>query len=182
MRDSVRKWGARALWVLPTLLALYCVVMLADLVWFRTQIPLGFYNANWTGSWESDQYVMPGRLLVRLPDPLPENEDFKAEALVYYPIYCPWRTGRFVKMDFAGNFNPDEAASSGQSSNPIPNGGGGGSGSLSFKKGGKLSFRGVVGDQVVEYVAVVDSTRTRIVGGYLSRSPRDYGFFSIRYY
>jgi hypothetical protein len=105
-----------------------------------------------------------------LPDPLPENQDFKAEALVYYPIYCGWKTGQFVKMDFTGHFSPDAPASSGQSTNAIPGG------------GGKLKFTGTAGNQVVEYVAMIDPSRTRIVGGYLSRTPDDYGFFAIRHY
>lgn len=171
MRESARKWGKRLLWVLPALLAVYCVVKLADFVWFRSQIPIGFQDANWSGSWQTEQYgSLSGRLLVRLPDPLPENQDFKAEALVYYPVFSGWKTGQFVKMDFTGHFSPDAPASAGQSANPIPGG------------GGKLKFKGVAGKQVVEYVALIDETRTRIVGGYLSSSPYDYGFFAIRYY
>ena len=38
MRESARKWGKRLLWVMPALLAVYCVVMLADFAWFRSQI------------------------------------------------------------------------------------------------------------------------------------------------
>jgi hypothetical protein len=169
--ETARKWGRRLLWVLPALLALYGVVMLADAVWFRTQIPVGFLNANWSGSWRTDQYRgFSGRLLVRLPDPLSENEDFAAEALVYYPIYCAWRTGQFVKMDFTGHFSPDAPASAGQSTRAPPEG------------GGKLKFKGVAGSQVVEYVALLDPSCRRIVGGYLSRGPYDYGSFAIRYY
>lgn len=171
MSETTRKWGQRLLWVLPGLLAVYCLGKLADFVWFRTQVPIGFQNANWSGGWQTEQYGgFSGRLLVRLPDPLPENRDFKAEALVYYPIYSGWKTGQFVKMDFTGHFSPDAPASTGQSSNRIPGG------------GGKLKFKGTAGNQVVEYVALIDPSHTRIVGGYLSRAPDDYGFFAIRYY
>jgi hypothetical protein len=111
-----------------------------------------------------------GRLLVRLPDPLPENEEFKAEALVYYPIYSAWKTGQFTKMDFTAEFTPDGVSSAGQSTNNIPGG------------GGKMKFKAIAGDQVVEYVALIDETRTQIVGGYLSTAPDDYGFFAIKYY
>lgn len=170
MRESVRKWGRRLLWVLPVLLALYCGFKLADFAWYRTHIPVSFLNANWSGNWKTKQYAgMTGRLLVRLPDPLPEDQDFQAEALVYYPVYSAWKTGQFVRMNFTGYFSPDTPASAGQSTNTIPSG------------GGKLKFKGVVGNQVVEYVAVIDRSRTRIIGGYLSQSPNDYGFFSIEY-
>lgn len=170
LKDAARKWGRRLLWAGLALLALYVLVLLADFLWFRTQVPAGFQNANWSGEWETQQYWgFSGRLLVRLPDPLPENQDFKAEALVYYPIYSGWKTGRFIKMDFTGHFSPDTSASGGQSTNPIPG-------------GGKLKFKGAVGNQVVEYVALIDDSRMRIVGGYVSRSPFDYGNFFIRYH
>lgn len=168
VRERLRKWGKRLLWVLPTILVLYVVVKVADRVWFRTQMPVSFFNANWSGKWETQQYGgLSGNLVVRLPDSLPDNEDFKAEALVYYPIYSAWKTGQFVKMDFQGHFSPDKPASSGRSTNTIPGG------------GGKLKFKGTVGDQAVEYVAIVDESHTRIVGGYLSTSPYDFGSFYI---
>ncbi len=78
------------------------------------------------------------------PDPLPEGVDFKAEALVYYPVNSVWRTGKFVKMDFMGHFQPKSPTSGGQTTNAIPTG------------GGMLKFKSVVGDQVVEYAALVD--------------------------
>lgn len=168
MKEPAGKWTNRLLWVLPALLAMYLIGKLTDFIWFRTQIPMSFTNANWSGSWESEQYGgITGRLLVRLPDPLPENEDFKAEALVYYPIYCTWRTGQFVKMDFQGHFTPDAPISSSRSTNSLPGG------------GGKLKFKGSVGSQVVEYTALIDDSRTMVVGSYLSRSPYDYGYFRI---
>jgi hypothetical protein len=170
MRESLRKWGKRLLWLLPAVLIAYGIGKLADFVWFQTQMPIGFQNANWSGRWQTEQYgSLSGRLLVRLPDPLPENQDFKAEALVYYPIYSVWKTGQFVKMDFTGHFSPDAPASAGQSTNSIPSG------------GGKLKFKATAGNQVVEYVALIDPSRTRILGGYLSHMPGDYGFFTIRY-
>jgi hypothetical protein len=169
MRERLQKWCKRLLWVLPAVLALYVFLKVADFVWFRTQIPVGFVNANWSGKWETQRYWrLSGNLLVRLPDPLPENQDFKAEALVYYPIYSTWKTGQFLKMDFQGFFNPDSPTSAGRSTNTLPGG------------GGKLKFKGIVGNQVVEYVAIIDESRTRIVGGYLSASPYyDVGFFHI---
>jgi hypothetical protein len=42
--------------------------------------------------------------------------------------------------------------------------------------------RAMLGDQVVDYVAMIDDSRTRIAGSYLSQSPYDYGFSWIRYY
>jgi hypothetical protein len=172
MNRILKKLGRLALWVLPILLAVYVVVTLADYCWYRVQIPIGFHDANWTGKWNTEQYLgTTGRLLVRMPDPLPEDVDFEAEALVYYPISSPWKTGQFVKMDFVGHFSPDAPASAGKSTNRIPGGG-----------GGKLKFKAVLDNQVVDYVAILDESRTRVAGSYLSHSPDDYGFFWIRYY
>jgi hypothetical protein len=169
MSDATRKWGRRFLWLLPVLFAVYFFVKLVDLAWYRFQIPDGF-QANWSGKWETQYYGrMSGNLLVRLPDPLPENEDFKAEALVYYPIYCGWRTGQFVKMDFVGHFSPDDPASAGRSTNRIPGG------------GGKLKFKSTIGNQTVEYVAIINEHQNRVVGSYLSKSPHDIGYFAISY-
>jgi hypothetical protein len=171
MRATAWKWIKRMGWVLPALLIVYLSAKLVDFGWYRTQIPVGFFDAKWSGFWETEFYGgWTGRLLVKLPDPLPENKDFQAEALVYYPVYSTYKTGQFVKMDFTGHFSPDTPMSTGQSANEIPG------------VGGKLKFKGVIGNQVVEYVALLDPTRTRIVGGYLSSSPYDYGHFSIHYY
>jgi len=40
MDDKYRKWGRRLLWVLPALLAFYCVVKLTDFVRYRARIPV----------------------------------------------------------------------------------------------------------------------------------------------
>jgi hypothetical protein len=170
MREAVRKWGGRLIRLVFIVLVAYWVVKIADFVWFRAKIPASFLNANWSGSWQTHQYGLAGRLLVRLPEPLPNNKEFKADALVYYPIYSGWKTGRFVKMNFTGYFSPDASSSSGESTVPSAN------------KGGELKFKGVAGDQVVNYVALIDSDRTLIVGGYLSRTPDDHGSFAIRSY
>jgi hypothetical protein len=165
----MRKWRRRLLLGLASIFVLYVFVKLADFVWFRSQLPVTFANANWSGKWETQRYGgLSGNLVVRLPDPLPENQDFAAEALVYYPVYSAWKTGQFVKMDFQGHFSPDTPSSAGRSTNAIPSGG-----------PGKLKFKGTVGNQVVEYVAIITESRTRIVGSYLSTAPYDYGYFNI---
>jgi hypothetical protein len=168
MRETTRKLCKRLLWILPVLLAIYCLAKVTDFAWFHARKPAEFQDANWSGTWRTEQFGgFTGRLIVRLPDPLPEKQDFKTEALVYYPIYSAWKTGRFVKMDFTGHFDPDAPGSAGQSTNTIPSG------------GGKLKFKGVIGNQVVEYVALINASRSQIVGGYLSQLPNDYGCFVI---
>jgi hypothetical protein len=168
-RGRLRRWAGRALWILPIVLALYAAVVGGDLLWYRSQIPVRFREANGEGRWESRRFWgLSGRLLVRLPDPLPEGVDFQAEALVYYPLYSVWRTGQFVRMDFTGHFEPGSPSSGGQTTNAIPSG------------GGIMKFKGKAGNQVVEYAALLDDARSVLVGSYLSRGPDDYGHFWLR--
>jgi hypothetical protein len=159
-----RRWVRVVGWFATTLLALYIAVRIVDSAWYWTQRPASFRDANWSGEWRTSKYGgLSGRLLIRLPDPLPENKDFKAAALVYYPVYSLWKTGEFVMMDFTGHFRPDAPTSTGTSTNEIP--------------GGKLKFKGAIEDQVIDYAALIDEGRLHITGGYLSRSPDDYGSF-----
>jgi hypothetical protein len=151
----------------------YCAAKVADSLWFRLRLPVTFQSANWSGTWQTNQYGLSGRLLVRLPEPLPEGEEFKAEALVYYPVYSGWKTGRFVKMDFTGYFRPDASSSSGKTTVVSPK---------KEEKVGELKFKGRAGDQTVDYVALVNKERDLVVGGYLSLSPDDYGSFSISHH
>jgi hypothetical protein len=166
MKEAVQRWGKRSLWVLPVVLALYLIVMGVDLIWYRSHVPVRFQSANWEGSWETRRFLgISGRLLVRLPDPIPEGVDFKAEALVYYPVNSVWRSGQFVRMDFMGHFRPESPTSGGQTTNSIPT------------EGGMLKLKSVVGNQVLEYAALLDDGGTNIVGGHLSRNPDDRGHF-----
>ena len=70
-----------------------------------------------------------------------------------------------MKMEFRGHFQPESPASGGQTTNAIPTG------------SGMLKFKSVVGNQVVEYAALLDYGGTHIVGGYLSQNPDDRGNF-----
>lgn len=166
MSEARRRWGRRLLWALAGLVGVYVLARAADAVWFRTQRSADFADANWAGEWRTAKYAgLAGRLLVRLPDPLPEGVDFQAEALVYYPVYSVYKTGRFVRMDFTGRFDPARPASAGTSANDIPDG------------CGVLKIKAVAAGQVVEYAAVLDRYRSAVAGGYLSRLPDDHGSF-----
>ncbi|AGA28553.1 hypothetical protein [Singulisphaera acidiphila] len=168
MREKLRRWSKRSLWILPIVLALYLTVMGVDFAWYRSHVPVRFRDSNWKGHWQTHRFLgLRGRLLALLPDPLPEGVDFKAEALVYYPVYSVWRTGQFVRMDFTGHFRPETPSSGGQTTNAIPSG------------SGMMKFKAIVGNQVVEYAALLDDSRTSVVGGYLSRAPDDFGHFTL---
>lgn len=160
-------------WIL-IFVALVVTVRVADYIWYRIQIPAGFADANWSGRWETHQYGLSGRLLVHIPDPIPEDVPFKAEASVYYPIYSFWKTGQFEEMEFQGEYSPDTATTGGTTpSEP------GEARDFFPKKAGKLRFSGTAGDQVVEYVGIIDDFGSQIIGSYVSKSPPDIGFFHI---
>lgn len=162
---TARRLSKILIWALPTLVCLYLTAKVFDSVWFWTKTPTEFQNANWCGEWRTTRYGgLTGRLLVRLPQPLPVNQDFEADAVVYYPIYSVWKTGSFVRMNFTGHFSPDNPASTGETTNEIPG-------------GGKMKFKGVAENQTVEYAAVIDANQRVVTGGYLSKHPDDYGTF-----
>ena len=165
-----KSWLRRLTKLAMMLLAIAAAVLVADYGWFRTQVPLRFTYANWSGNWKTQQYGLKGRLLVHLPEPLPENEEFQAEALVYYPIYSVWKTGQFVKMEFVGNFSPESSTSAGISENDITG------------PRGKLKFKATAGKQTVDYSAMMDESGSRVIGSYVSQSPNDIGYFFIQNY
>src|SRR5690349_3347805 len=81
MKADIRRWGRRCLWVLTVVLALTITVQGVDLLWYRSHVPVRFQNANWEGRWETRRYGgLSGRLLVRLPEPLPKGVDFQADS------------------------------------------------------------------------------------------------------
>ena len=171
-KPTATSWKARWLrriWRLAaTGIALLLLIGIADFFYFRASVPLNFYDANWTGRWKTEDVGwIRGRLLVKLPDPLPENESFYAQALVYYPIYSVYRTGQFVPMDFEAEYSPNKASSSGAAETPLA------------LPGGKLKFKGMAGRQVVDYIAIFSDDQRRIIGCYESDSPYDYGHFVL---
>jgi hypothetical protein len=60
MRESARKWGRRLVRLVVLLVAGYGALKTADLVWFRAFVPIAFQNANWVGTWHTNQYGLSG--------------------------------------------------------------------------------------------------------------------------
>jgi hypothetical protein len=158
--------------VLACLVGLYFVVPLADRLWYGARLPSTHRDAEWLGTWQSDQVsFVSGRLLARLPDPIPRDQEFDVEALVYYRIWCPYRTGSFVPMKMVGYLPADES------------GGSGGNADSPVKVPARLTFKfkGEPGpqQQTIDYVATSDSGSTVFVGGYRSAGPFDMGHFTL---
>ena len=83
----MKKWKKRLLVVTAVLLVIYFALPIVDRVWFAFRVPSDFSDAQWHGDWNSDQFsLVSGRLVVNLPNPVPIDQEFDVDALVYYRI------------------------------------------------------------------------------------------------
>ena len=123
------------------------------------------------GDWKSDRYMLTsGRLVVRLPDPIPKDQEFDVDSLVYYRIWSPYRTGRTMPMKMVGYLATNQSGGGSNAASPVvvPQ-----HYTFKFKGGDDPSA------QLIDYVATSDTEDTIIVGGYRSRSPHDLGRFAL---
>jgi len=160
----MRPWTKRLLATLAVLLVLTLSLPLVDRAWFGNHVPSGFVDAPWQGDWSSDAYpLVSGRLLVRLPDPIPINEDFTVDAIAYYHIWSPYRTGEMIPMTMAGRYEPANFDTNEEEP-----------GSFSF------NFEGIGGrsSQTIDYIAS-GSPDDLIFGEYHSQNPHDVGRFEL---
>jgi hypothetical protein len=64
-------------------LLLFWGAHLANDFWYEQSIPRDFQGARWEGEFTSTKHPTSGRLLVRLPDPIPRDEEFDFEGVLY---------------------------------------------------------------------------------------------------
>ena len=167
----MKKWKKRLLVVTTVLLVIYFALPIVDRVWFAFRVPSDFSDAQWHGDWNSDQFsLVSGRLVVNLPNPVPIDQEFDVDALVYYRIWSPYRTGKTVRMKMVGYLASDQSGGGGNADSPVivpPH--------YTFK------FKGGDGPsaQTIDYIATSDAHPTMIVGGYRSAGPYDMGRFAL---
>ena len=167
------KWKRRLLIAaIAGLVVCLIVLPIVDRVWFALSAPSAYDDARWRGEWNSEEFLsVSGRIIAKLPDPIPRDQEFDVDALVYYRITSLYRTGCAVPMKMVGY---------------LPSGGsGGGSGSVTPTRAPpRMTFK-LKGDdpskQSIDYVATTDDHVTLIVGGYRSTSPYDMGRFVLAY-
>jgi hypothetical protein len=165
------KWKKRLLVVAAVLIVIYFALPILDHVWFTFHIPSDFSDARWRGDWNSDYFSpVSGRLLVKMPDPVPKDQEFDIDALVYYRIWSPYRTGGTVRMKMVGYLASGASGGGGNADGPVivpPH--------YTFK------FKASDGPsaQMIDYVATSDAHDTMIVGGYRSAGPYDMGRFAL---
>jgi len=127
---------------------------------------------NYIGEWNSKMAPVSGRILVKIPYPLPENQQFEIDSVVYYNLFSLFRSGQFVPMKLEGLVTNQQTSSGSNSETPIvipP--------TITFKS--KVLNKSDK-EQKIEYVSTFDKKYTTITGGYLSESPFDIGVFSLR--
>ena len=118
-----------------------------------------------------DQAVRgPLRQAARAPArPAARGRGFQGRGAGLLPRLQRLEDGPVREDGLHGPFPPGSPASGGQTTNAIP-------------AGGFLKFKGVAGRQEVDYAALLDDSRSIIIGSYLSRWPDDYGHFEIDRY
>jgi hypothetical protein len=165
------RWKRRIFIVVASLVAVYFALPIADRLWYAIKTPSKYRDTQWSGDWHSDQFsLVSGRILAHLPDPIPRDEEFDVDALVYYRIWNPYRTGCFVPMKMVG-FLPSYSS-----------GGGGGNADAPVVVPAHVTFKfkgGGPSEQTIDYVATTDSHTTMFVGGYRSAGPYDMGRFAL---
>jgi len=140
-------------------------------LWYRLSVQADLSSANWVGAWESASFpLVSGRIVAKIPDPVPVDQEFTVEAAVYYNLWSPYRTGATKRVKLRGRLAGDDSAGGDNRSSPLV-----GPPRITF------SLKGGAGRsaQIIEYVATTDRQKSTIVGGYRSDGPYDMGQFAL---
>lgn len=115
----MKTWASRITKFLGWLLIVYVVVIGINEAWFRFSVGTKVWNSPWTGKFSSTKYAVSGRLLADLPDPLPRNQKFEFDAVIYYNIWSMSLTGRYARAVFVGYVEEEGRASTGKETRQI---------------------------------------------------------------
>ena len=166
------RWKKRLLISASIIAGLYVGVSLVNALWFWLSIPAELRDDTWKGTWNSNCYSFTsGRIVAKLPDPIPKGMSFQVDAAVYYNLWCPYRTGHTKRIRLTGLFSRDNSGFGDNAVSPL------------ISKPWNLSFKFKDGsgtyEQIIDYVATTDQSETLIAGGYRSSVPPDLGQFAL---
>jgi hypothetical protein len=167
----MKKWKKRLLIAIGVAAGLLILAPVANAILFRTSVPLGLSVAKWEGEWHSEAYpLVSGRIVAKLPGPIPTDRVFMVDTFVYYNLWSFYRPGGRLLTSLEGNFG--ESHSSGTNEDDP----GRAPTHLTFK------FKGGPGpdSHIIDYTATIDEDQTIIVGGFRSENPDDVGLFTLR--
>lgn len=176
MNDSkqlgvVRKHTAIiAIFISAGIIVYWCMLLLNNAV-YEFNIPRDFREARWEGEFVSAKHPTSGRLLVRLPDPVPRNQEFEFEAVFYHNIWSLFLTGETACADFVGYLSDQNPVTAGAETHQsvIPR-------HFSFRlKGGGTPF-----PEDIKYTATFDRDDQFVAGSYSAQAAFDVGYFSMK--
>jgi hypothetical protein len=176
MNDSkqggmVRKYATRLAGLISAGIIVYSCVLFLNNIWYEFNIPRDFRDAKWEGEFVSAKHPTSGKLLARLPDPIPRDQEFEFELVVYYNIWSFFLTGKTARADFVGYLSGKGPVTAGAETRPsvIPR-------HFSFSlKGGTTPF-----PHDIKYTATIDRDDQFVAGSYSAQAAFDVGYFSMK--
>ncbi|BAX81817.1 hypothetical protein [Labilibaculum antarcticum] len=137
---------------------------------FVNSLPDKYKDCEWSGTWQSENLgSIKGRLVVSMPDTLPQNKEFKVDALIYYDIWSIYKTGSTKEIKLICFFDDVNSTT--------------GDNKINAQDKRQLSFKAKFIDssgQIIEYLGVSNNSKTVILGGYKSYYPGDLGVFKMK--
>jgi hypothetical protein len=152
-------------------LLMYWGALVANDFWYEKSIPRDFHGARWEGGFTSAKHPTSGRLLFRLPDPIPRDREFDFEGILYYNLWSGFLTGKMARAEFVGFLGGDTGVSAGEETRPTvqPR-------HFSFRfKGGTTPF-----PADIRYMAIFDRDDMYVAGSYSAQNGFDVGSFHLR--
>ena len=147
--------------------------LLANSIILKSSIPERFIDAKWEGTWKSSSFsIVGGKIIANLPDEIPNNREFKVDAMIYYNIWSFYKIGRIKEFQLIGMLGSNN---SGGGENIIK-------ANRELKLNSSISFKAELrgsGNQKIEYLGISNNKKSIIVGGYKSLRPNDLGNFKI---
>ena len=156
--------------VVSAVFAYGCALLVND-AWYEASIPRDFGDARWEGRFTSAVHPTSGRLLARLPDPIPRDVEFDFEIVVYYNVWSLFLTGKTARAEFVGYLSSQGPVAAGGETRPsvAPR-------QFSFKlKGGSTAF-----PSDIAYTATFDRDERFLAGSYSAQRAYDVGYFTMK--
>lgn len=140
----------------------------------KSAIPEKFKDATWEGKWKSENFsLIGGKIIAQLPDKIPNNEEFEAEAMIYYNIWSIYKMGGIKEFKLIGMLGDDNSGGGENKTNE----------NLELKPSPSFNFKAKVfgnENQKIDYSGIANREKTIIVGGYKSSNPGDLGSFKLK--
>lgn len=165
-----RKYITKLTGLIAVGVIVYWCVLLLNNIWYEMSVPRDFRDARWEGEFFSAKHPTSGKLLARLPDPIPRDQEFEFELLVYYNVWSFFLTGKTARADFVGYLSGKGPVTAGTEMRPtvIPR-------HFSFSlKGGTTPF-----PRDIKYTATIDRDDQFVAGSYSAQASFDVGYFSM---